>query len=181
MERFTALPRGMQLMLVAGVLLLIDTFLNWQEVTVLGISAGVNAWHGWGVLVGLLTIALLVWIVARVAAPDIRLPVSDTMAGAALGTLIVLFTLIKILVDNEFRTVWAWIGLVLAVLIAVGAWLEVTAGGGMETLRTEASGLRTRAGGTATTTSPPPPPPQAPPASPPPPPDESPPQGGDRT
>jgi hypothetical protein len=180
MERFTALPRGMQLMLVAGVLLLIDTFLNWQEVTVLGISAGVNAWHGWGVLVGLLTIALLVWIVARVAAPDIRLPVSDTMAGAALGTLIVLFTLIKILVDNEFRTVWAWIGLVLAVLIAVGAWLEVTAGGGMETLRTEASGLRTRAGGTATTTSPPAPP-QAPPASPPPPPDESPPQGGDRT
>jgi hypothetical protein len=172
MERITALPRGMQLMLVAGVLLLIDTFLNWQEVTVLGISAGVNAWHGWGVLVGLLTILLLVWLVARIAATDVRLPVSDTLAGAALGALILLSTLLKVLVDNEFRTVWAWIGLVLAALIAVGAWLQVTAGGGMESLRTEASGLRTRAGETGPATSAP---------TPPPPPDEGPPQGGDRT
>jgi hypothetical protein len=152
----------MQLMLVAGVLLLIDTFLKWQEVKVLGISAGVNAWHGWGVLVGLLTIVLLVWLVARLAAADIRLPVSDTLAGAALGSLIVLFTLLKILVDNEFRTVWAWIGLVLAALIAVGAWLEVTAGGGMDTLRTEAAGMRS--GGTAPT--PPPQQPTPPPATP---------------
>jgi len=185
MERITALPRGLQLMLVAGVLLLIDTFLNWQEVSVLGISAGRNAWHGWGVLVGLLTILLLVWLVARIAAPDVRLPVSDTMAGAALGALILLFTLIKILADNEFRTGWAWIGLALAALIAVGAWLQVTAGGGMETLRTEASGLKTRAGGTGAATSAPTPPPQAPPASESTPPapsgDESPPQGGDRT
>ena len=34
MERFSALTRGMQLMLVGGVLLLIDTFLHWQEVSV---------------------------------------------------------------------------------------------------------------------------------------------------
>jgi hypothetical protein len=173
MDRFTALPRGMQLMLVGGVLLLIDSFFHWQEVSVLGISAGVNAWHGWGVLVGLLTILLLAWLVARLAATDIRLPISDTMAGAALGTLIVLFTLIKILADNEFRTKWAWVGLVLAALIALGAWLEVTAGGGVETLRTEASGLKTRAGGPGGATSAPPPPPQTPPSSepaPPPPP-----------
>lgn len=171
MERITALPRGTQLMLAAGLLLLIDTFLNWQEVTVLGISAGVNAWHGWGVVVGLLTILLLAWLGARIAAADIRLPVSDTLAGATLAALILLATLLKILVDNEFRTVWAWIGLLLAALIAVGAWLQVTAGGGMETLRTEASGLKTRAGGTDA----PPPPPQAP-TPPPPPADESPPE-----
>lgn len=168
MDRITALPRGMQLMLVAGVLLLVDTFFNWQEVDVLGISAGRNAWHGWGVLVGILTIALLVWLVARLAATDIRLPVSDTMAGAGLGALILLSTLLKIIVDNEFRTVWAWIGLVLAALIAAGAWLQVTAGGGLDTLRTEASGLKERAGGTGGATSAPPPP-QAPPASEPPP------------
>lgn len=161
MERITALPRGTQLMLVGGVLLLIDTLLNWQEVTVLGTSAGVNAWHGWGVLVGLLTILLLVWLVARLVTEDVRLPVSDTMAGAALGALILLFTLIKVLVDNEFRTVWAWIGLVLAALIAVGAWLQITAGGGIETLRTEASGLKTRPGGTGGPPSPPETPPSA--------------------
>lgn len=170
MERFTALPRGMQLMLVGGVLLLVDTLLNWQEVELLGVSAGVNAWHGLGVLVGLLTIVLLVWLVARLAASDMQLPVSDTLAGAVLGALILLFTLLKILVDNEFRTVWAWIGLVLAAVIAVGAWLQVQMGGGVETLRTEASGLSARGSGTTA------PPPAATPESPPPPPgDESPP------
>ena len=162
MERLTALPRGMQLMLVGGVLLLIDTFLHWQSVTVVGISASRNVWHGWGVLVGLLTILLLVWLVARLAAADIKLPISDTMAGAALGSLIVLFTLIKVLADNEFRTVWAWIGLLLAAAVAVGAWLEVMAGGGMETLKTEASGMKMRHGGSGDA---PAPPPQAPPSS----------------
>lgn len=170
MERITALPRGMQLMLVGGVLLVIDTFLKWQEVKVLGISAGVNAWHGWGVLVGLLTIVLLLWLGARIAAADTRMPVSDTLAGAVLGALILVFTLLKILVDNEFRTVWAWIGLLLAALIAVGAWLQVKAGGGVESLRTEASGLKTGTGGTGAAA----PPPQAP-TPPPPPVDESPP------
>jgi hypothetical protein len=164
----------MQLMLVGGVLLLIDSFLHWQSfsasIGTVSVSAHRNAWHGWGVLAGLLTILLLVWLAARLAATDLRLPVSDTMVGAALGTLIVLFTLIKVLADNEFRTIWAWIGLVLAALVALGAWLEVTAGGGMATLRTEASGMRTGAGGTGAGTTAPPPPPEAPSEPPPPPP-----------
>ena len=156
-------------MLVGGVLLLIDTFLHWQSYSAsfgtVSVSASRNAWHGWGILVGLLTIVLLVWLGARLAAMDLRLPVSDTMAGAALGTLIALFTLIKVLSDN-YRATWAWIGLVLAALIAAGAWLEVTAGGGMGTLRTEASGMRDRGAGTTA----PPPPPEATPEPPPPPP-----------
>ena len=170
MDRITALPRGLQLMLLGGVLLLIDTFLKWQDadVKVAGIQVALgsrNAWHGWGVLVGLLTIVLLVWLAARIAAANIQLPVSDTLAGAVLGALIVLSTLLKVLVDDEFRTAWAWIGLVLAVVIAVGAWLEVTAGGGIETLRTEASGMKARAGGSG---APMPPPQASPPEAPPP-------------
>ena len=176
MERITALPRGMQFMLVGGVLLLIDTFLKWQDysasVGTVSVSASRNAWHGWGLLAGLLTIVLLVWLGARLAATDLRLPISDTMAGAALAALILLFTIIKVLTDN-YRAMWAWIGLVLAALIAVGAWLQVTAGGGVDTLRTEASGMRARAGDTGAATSTPTPPP--------PPVDETPPQGGDRT
>jgi drug/metabolite transporter superfamily protein YnfA len=170
MDRITALPRGMQLMLLGGVLLLIDTFFHWQTASAsfggVSVSASRNAWHGWGVLVGLLTIVLLVWLAARIAAADIQMPVSDTLAGAVLGVLIVLSTLLKILVDNEFRTTWAWIGLVLAVVIAVGAWLQVTAGGGMETLRSEAAGMKTRGGGSGAPMAPPEAsPPQAPPPS----------------
>jgi hypothetical protein len=177
MDRITALPRGMQLMLVGGALLLIDTFFHWQSVSLLGITASRNAWHGWGVLVGLLTIVLLVWLVARIAAADIKLPVSDTLAGAVLGALIFLSTLLKVLVDNDFRTFWAWLGLLLAAAVAVGAWLQVTAGGGMETLRTEASGMRSRAGGTDMPASAPPDAPMdapAAPATPPPPAEEAP-------
>jgi hypothetical protein len=172
MDRITALPRGMQLMLVGGALLLIDTFFHWQSVTVVGITVSRNGWHGWGVLVGLLTIVLLVWLGARVAAADIRLPVSDTLAGAVLGALIFLSTLLKVLVDNDFRTFWAWLGLLLAAAVAVGAWLQVTAGGGMETLRTEAAGMKTRAGGSSAPMPPPEAPPTAEPAPPPPPMDE---------
>jgi hypothetical protein len=166
----------MQLMLVGGALLLIDTFLHWQSVSAsvgtVSVSASRNAWHGWGVLAGLLTIVLLVWLGARIAAADIQLPVSDTLAGAVLAALIVLSTLLKVLVDNEFRTFWAWLGLLLALVIAVGAWLQVTAGGGMETLRTEAAGMKTRAGGSGAPMPPPEAPPSSEPAPPPPPMDE---------
>ena len=166
MDRISALPRGMQLMLVGGALLLIDSFFHWQSVDLGPVSVSRNAWHGWGTLMGLLTIVLLVWLAARVAAADIKLPISDTLAGTVLGALIVLSTLLKVLADNEFRTVWAWIGLLLALAIAAGAWLQVMAGGGIETLRTEASGMKMRSGGSDA----PMPPPQAPPQAPPPPP-----------
>ena len=43
MERFNALSRGSKVMLVAGVLLLIDTFFAWQQVEVeFGIEASQN-------------------------------------------------------------------------------------------------------------------------------------------
>jgi len=70
MDRFNALGRGMQIMLVAGVLLFIDMFFAWQD------FADVVEFSGWegfaGVVLGLLTIVLVVWIVLRLAAVDSR-------------------------------------------------------------------------------------------------------------
>ena len=168
MERFSALSRGMQLMLAGGVLLLIDTFLHWQSYSAsignFSVSASRSGWHGWGVLVGLTTIVLLAWLALRLAAADIKLPVSDALAGIVLGALILLFTLIKVLGD-DYRAFWAWVGLVLAAGIAAGAWLEVAARGGMAGLRTEASSMRTGSAGGQPSA--PAPPPQAPPPAPP--------------
>jgi hypothetical protein len=177
MERFTALSRGTQLMFVAGVLLLIDTFLSWQKYNgpgadiaeQLGVSDELsrNAWHGTGVIMGLLTIVLVAWLIVRLAAANIELPVSHAMTGAVLGVLILLFAIIKILADNEYRTIWAWIGLGLAAVIAVGAWLSVQEAGGVNTLKSEASGMAggMGGGGGTGTSAPPPaaPPPSAPP------------------
>jgi hypothetical protein len=124
--KFAELGRGTQLLLVAGILLLIDSFLDWQQVSVAGISAGASMWHGVGVVAGLLLIALLVWEVAQVTGVlrNLELPVSAALisVGLAVGTAV--FTIIKFLVANEARHWPAWIGLILAVGIAVGGWLR---------------------------------------------------------
>ena len=184
MDKLTALTRGMQLMLAAGLLLLIDTFLRWQEVSasVAGVevvSFGRNAWHGfWGILMCLVLIALLAWLIARLADVKISLPVSEVLLSAALAGLLFLFALLKNLVD-DYSTIWSYIGVILAALVAVGAWLEVQAAGGVESLTSEVSGMRSRETGptAATTTDPytpstataPGPPPAAPPTGTPPP------------
>jgi hypothetical protein len=204
MDRLSALSRGAQIMLGAGVLLFIDLFLPWQDFDVggiaeeLGVDASFNAWHGfWGWMLGLLTIVLLAWLVVRIAAVDVPLPVSSAMLAGLLGTLILFFAVIKNLVDDE-STIWSYIGVLLAIALAYGAWMQIQEAGGIDTLKTEASSMRPPASGTTETTapsepaappSPPPssapsgtttptetapPPPSAPP-SPPPPPGETPP------
>ncbi|HET6694914.1 MAG TPA: hypothetical protein VFG85_00290 [Gaiellaceae bacterium] len=168
MERFNALSRGSKVMLVAGALLLIDTFFAWQQVEVeeFGIEASQNAWHGfWGVMLGLLTALLVAWFVAKLAGVEINLPISDAMLGGLLALVILLFTLIKIL-DDEFTNFWAYVGLVLAAIIAIGAWLNIQDAGGVDTLKSEASSMKeaatTSPGETAAATTPAPEP--APPA-----------------
>jgi hypothetical protein len=141
MDRFNALGRGLQLMLVGAVLLLIDTFLNWQSVdTPIG-SFGQSAWHGLGgVLLGLLVIVLLAWLLVRLAAVDLPIPVSATLIAAFLAFLILIIAILKNLVDDY--SAWpSYVGIVLAVVIAVGAWMQVQATGGVESLKTEATSM----------------------------------------
>jgi hypothetical protein len=152
MERFNALGRGAQIMLVGSVLLLIDTFFNWQEVSIefLGTkaSSGVSAWHGfWGVVMGLLAIVLIAWLVARLAA--VNVPVPPSLTGAVLAFLIFAFALIKNLAD-DYSTFWSYLGVGLAALIAVGGWLQVQESGGVENLRSEASSVAGAASSAAT-------------------------------
>jgi hypothetical protein len=167
MERFNALGRGAQLMLIGGVLLFIDLFLPWQDFDVggladeLGVDATFNGWRGIGFIVGLLTIVLLAWLIVRIASVNIPLPVSTAMTGALLGTLILIFAVIKLLtILGDEATIWAWVGVALAVLIAVGAFMTVQEAGGVDTLRQEASSLGSSgdAGTTASTAAAAPPP-----------------------
>jgi hypothetical protein len=179
MDRFNALGRGAQIMLIGAVLLLIDLFLPWQDFDIggladeFGVDASFSGWRGFaGVVLGLLTIILLAWLIVRLASVNIPLPVSTAMTGGLLGTLILIFGIIKILtILGDEATIWAWIGLILCVVIAVGAWRTVQEAGGYEQLRSEAQGLTSSTGGSS---EPPPaaaaPPPAAPPPPAPPPP-----------
>ena len=54
----------------------------------------------------------------------VELPVKPAMLSAALAAGVLLFTVIKFLVDNTARHWPAWIGLILAIAIGVGGWLR---------------------------------------------------------
>ena len=177
MDRFNALGRGAQLMLVAAALLFISLFLPWQDFDVggiadeLGVDATFSGWRGFaGVMLGLLTLVTLAWLVVRLLSVNIPLPVSTAMTGALLGVLVAAFGIIKLLtILGDEQTIWAWIGVILAILVAVGAYMQVQEAGGVDTLRSEIpSSMSSGPRSTATTTAPPPPPAstQAPPESP---------------
>jgi hypothetical protein len=158
MDRLKALGRGTQLMFIASVLLLIISFFNWQEVDfdlgALGSgSAGVSMWDDiGGIIIGILTIVLIARIAARMAAVDVPIPLSFATTSFVLGVLIAVLAILKNLTDN-YSTWASYVGVVLAILVAVGAWLEVQDAGGMEHLRSEASSLG-GSGGTAATAAP---------------------------
>ena len=75
-----------------------------------------------GVLTFLLAIALVAWEGMSFANVDINAP--RALISAGLAALIVLFTILKILVDNGSIYLFAWIGLILALVIGYGGWMR---------------------------------------------------------
>jgi hypothetical protein len=148
----------------SALLLIILSLFDWQASGPFGFSG----WHGGaGVILGLLTIALLVWEIIEGFFPDVRrsLPVPSGLVGAGLALLVALFVLIKFISANEFRHWPAWIGLLLGILIAIGGVMRFTESG--EAMPTRASmssgGSGSAAGGSAgSMPTPPPDPPAAP-------------------
>jgi hypothetical protein len=123
---------GTKIALPAAILLLIDLFLPWQdfgnELTEgVGLDLSVNGWHGfWGILLGLVTIALIVWIGLQVAGVDlsgVNLPVTHAMITLGVGVLLAAVAIIKLLtILGDEPTIWAFIGLILAAVAAYGAY-----------------------------------------------------------
>ena len=124
-----------KILLGAGVLYIIDVFLPWQRAcfpSALGdVCGSASGASGIGVLNLLLAIALVAWEGMSLANVDINAP--RALVSAGLAGAIVLFTILKILVDSEAIYLFAWIGLILALVIGYGGWMrwqEHQAGGG---------------------------------------------------
>ena len=123
-----------RILIIAGALYIIDLFLPWQSIDlgVLGSQTESGA-SGIGVLNLLLAIALVAWEVMAVAGVEVNAPKS--LISAALAGGIVLFTILKIIVDSDAMTIFAWIGLILALVIGYGGWMRwqehQALGGGM--------------------------------------------------
>jgi hypothetical protein len=127
-----------KILLGAGILYIINVFLQWNRVCIdLGVDIGVDpcggvaGTHGIGIINLLLAIALVAWEAMGLAGVNVQAP--KALVSAGLAGAIVLFTILKILIDNEFLYIFAWIGLILAAVIGYGGymrWQEHQAGGG---------------------------------------------------
>ena len=148
MEQLKGLPLGRQLILGAGVLLLIDTFFDWQQVSAGFITVGQSAWHGfWGIIMGLALVALLAWTLARAFGVALPPAVPDGLATLGLAALILLFAVIKALSDSFVH--WpAYVGIILGAGVGYGAWLVFQASG--ESLPSVPKVATPPAGGTST-------------------------------
>jgi hypothetical protein len=117
---------------VAGVLLLLSTFLDWY--TVSGRDDGLSAWAAFGfvdllvALVAVLGIALAVsQVVGRGPALPVALGVITTTLALA-ATLLVLYRILNQPGPNEAIGVaaGAWVGLVTCAGVFFGAWLSLS-------------------------------------------------------
>jgi hypothetical protein len=147
-----------RILLIAGVIYLIDLFLPWQRVCfdlgvegVPGACGTASGASGIGVLNLLLVIALLAWEGLALSTVEINAP--KALGSAALAAAIVVFTILKILIDFDHIYLFAWIGLILALVIGYGGW--------MRWQEHQASGGTMMGGGMGGTAPPPPPGPSA--------------------
>lgn len=180
MDQLRTLSTGAKVVLAGTIVFLIVSFFNWFDFGALdeleeatGIDAGISMWNGIGVVAGLIAVVLLVWQAIRLANINLEIGVTPSMVSAALAVLLLIFTFIRFVDAPALfdRTIWAWLGLALAIVITVGAWMNMQAAGeSLDDVRSRLSGLGGSPG--ASTASPGPPPPPAAPhsATPPPPP-----------
>ena len=150
------LPLHRKLALGAAVLLFVDLFLPWVTASIsipdiIDQTESGNGWDGVGVLAGILALALIAWEVARLLGVVPRLSVNHDLVTAVLAGLTALFTIIQFFraltsdVDVDEADLLggdidagagyaAWIGLVLALVLAYVAYLAFTSGGGREAI-----------------------------------------------
>jgi hypothetical protein len=177
MDKLAELSHGAKVVLGSAILLLIFSFFDWFEVGDVGVG---SMWNGIGVVAGLLLIALIVWQAVRLANINLEVGVTPAMVTAFLSILLLVFVFIRwidkpggsLLGDVVDRTIWAWIGLILAIIIVAGAWWNMRlAGEGLDDIRSKFGGS---GGGGEGSTTPPSTPTQTPPPPPPPPGDDNP-------
>jgi hypothetical protein len=119
-----------QVVLGGSLLYLIDSFLDWQQVSFLNAHAGISEWHGVGVVAALLAIALLLWEAGRLLGARTQVgPITAGLGSIGLALLLLLFTVITFLTHNEVRHWPSWVGLFLSIAITAAAFRRARAEG----------------------------------------------------
>jgi hypothetical protein len=134
-----AMALGSKIIMVAGILLLVDSFLKWQKICfgfagVQTVCGGASAWNGsggfFGLLMGLALIVLLIFEGTQLANVNMNLPIAPTKTSAYLAFAVGVCAILKILLvltSSIKPSLFAWIGLLLALGVAYGGYLQFKA------------------------------------------------------
>lgn len=128
MKRLAELSTGTKLMLASSILLFFDLFLTWQKVPQVyggkfNFTTSIDAWDGWGLLLGLATLALLTLVVLRETNVELSPEVPWSRIVLGLSVAMLLLAAVKNLLDAH--SAWAsYLGVLLAAVCVVGAYLD---------------------------------------------------------
>lgn len=125
---FNRLGTASKILIVGSALYFIDSFLPWNRacggVEPFRFCVSANLWYGVGYICVLLALGLLVWEVLQAAGVTAKMAMPAWQISAALAGLLLIFTIIKVLIDSEALSFGAWIGIILALVIAYGGYMR---------------------------------------------------------
>ena len=127
-------PLGSKVILLMSVALLAEMAAPWQRICAVtsGDEPRICGWRtgyegsNFGAYAAIFAAVILVWELLPVVIP--RLSMRGWPAAivtAVLSTALAVCVLLKLIKDNEFQTIWAWIGFVISIVIMVTAWIRV--------------------------------------------------------
>ncbi len=134
MRGFWDRPLGSKLIILLSVALLIEMVAPWQRICAVqsGDDPRICGWRtayegtSWGIYAALLAVAILVWELLPVVIPKLGMRGWQTaIVTALLSIALSVCVLFKLVTDNEFQTIWAWIGFAIALAITATALIRV--------------------------------------------------------
>ena len=131
-RRYWNRPLGSKFILLGSIALLLEMLAPWQRVCQTtsdgSICGWVTAYEGsnFGLYAALLAVAIVVWELLPILFPGLSMRGWPTaVITAILSVALVVCVLVKMIVDNEFQQIWAWIGLAIALAIMLTALIRV--------------------------------------------------------
>ena len=139
MDKFNAMSIGEKIILIAGAVLLIASFLPWYRVSAFGFTFSAHAWEApnaiWSILAVLVGLVLSATVAARTFT-DVKLPadIGGQSWGRIFlggGALVLLLLVIKFLAESSNLSYGFYIGFLSAVALAAGGALLFRDEGGV--------------------------------------------------
>jgi hypothetical protein len=133
-RRFWDRPLGSKVILLLSAAFLVELALPWQRICAVtsGDEPRICGWRtgyegsNYGVYAAILAGAILVWELLPVVIPKLSMrgwPAA--IVTAILSVALAVSTLLKLIKDNEFQQIWAWVGFGITLAIMATALIRV--------------------------------------------------------